>query len=467
MNPRNWFERLLDNVADRGLELIGLRERDAHDAPSDSELCHRLIEGQGEASNIALAREILQRWESMDDERRLDFLHILAVEFDPDPQAIAQAAAAYRPKDPASLQHLLEATEPPRQELMRRLNMAPGGIEALVDIRANLLKALPQNPSLKVVDADFQHLLASWFNRGFLRLERIDWNSPAAVLEKLIRYEAVHPMSGWDDLRRRLGNDRRCFAFFHPALPRDPLIFVEVALTNGVSSTIGPLIDPQAAESDPQLADTAVFYSINNALTSLRGVSFGNFLIKQVVTELSSEFPNIETFVTLSPIPRLRQGILKTADDADTSKQLQQLLGERSEALLQAAGCDDPIEALDRLLQQPLDESQQVLLNPLLTDLALFYLAQMKRGKTAYDPVAHFHLSNGARLERINLHANLSSRGLSDAWGCMVNYHYRSDKVVANHEAYVCDGRIALSRDLERRLRQLDDLLGMETAYGR
>ncbi|MEJ2466986.1 MAG: malonyl-CoA decarboxylase [Candidatus Thiodiazotropha sp.] len=464
MNPRNWFERLLDNVADRGRELIGLRDSSERDAPSDTELCHRLVEGLGEASNIALAREILQRWEAMDEERRLAFLQVLAVEFDPDPQAIAQAAAAYHAKDPTALQRLLEATEPPRQELMRRLNMAPDGTAALVDIRAFLLQLLPQHPELKGVDADFQHLLASWFNRGFLRLERIDWNSPAAILEKLIRYEAVHPMSGWDDLRRRLGADRRCFAFFHPALPHDPLIFVEVALTQDISSSIGPLIDPLATESNPLQANTAVFYSINNALIGLRGVSFGNFLIKQVVSELSSEFPNIETFVTLSPIPRLRHSLLKSADDDSLSQQLKSILGERAESLKQAAGKSDPLEALDHLLDSASAEAHQPLLDSVLADLSLFYLGRMKRGAAAYDPVAHFHLSNGARLERINRYANPSARGRTESWGCMVNYRYRSDEVVSNHEAYVCNGKIALSRDLERRLHQLDDLLRIETA---
>ncbi|MEJ2456022.1 MAG: malonyl-CoA decarboxylase family protein [Candidatus Thiodiazotropha sp.] len=466
MNARSWFERMLDNVADRGLELLGLRERGEADAPSDAELCHRLVEGLGEASNIALAREILQRWESMDETDRLDFLHILAVEFDPDPEAIAQAAAAYHPKDPLALHRLLEASEPPRQELMRRLNMAPGGTAALVDIRAFLLRALPNHPELKGVDADFQHLLASWFNRGFLRLEKIDWNSPAAILEKLIRYEAVHPMSGWDDLRRRLGADRRCFAFFHPALPSDPLIFVEVALTNEISARIPPLIDPQSPESDPHQADTAVFYSINNALSGLRGVSFGNFLIKQVVSELNDEFPQIETFITLSPIPRMRQGLLKAVADAVHGDQLARLLGERAEALVQAAGGGEPLQALDSLLQQPVDEIRQSLLDPVLSDLAIYYLTRMKRGKmAAYDPVAHFHLSNGARLERINLHANPSSRGHDESWSCMVNYRYRGEEVVANHEAYVWDGRIALSRDLERRLRQIDERIGNEHAH--
>jgi malonyl-CoA decarboxylase len=467
MNPRNWFERLLDNVADRGLELIGLREPNKRQASSDAELCHRLVEGLGEASNIALAREILQRWETKDEAQRLAFLQILAVEFDPDPEAIAQAAAAYQPKDPEALHRLLEASEPPRQELMRRLNMAPGGTAALVDIRAFLLKALPQNPQLKGVDADFQHLLASWFNRGFLRLERIDWNSPAAILEKLIHYEAVHPMSGWDDLRRRLGPDRRCFAFFHPALPNDPLIFVEVALTNEISATISPLIDPQAPEGDPGQSDTAVFYSINNALVGLRGVSFGNFLIKQVVTELSTEFPQIQTFVTLSPIPRMRQRLLKAAREETGGRQLSQLLGEQGEALMRAVGCDNPLEALDRLLQEPDAVTHRSLIEPLLSDLALFYLGRMKRGQAASDPVAHFHLANGARLERINRFANPSPRGLEESWGCMVNYRYRSEEVVANHEAYVWDGRIALSRELERRLRQLDDRIVSETADAR
>ncbi|MEJ2593097.1 MAG: malonyl-CoA decarboxylase family protein [Candidatus Thiodiazotropha sp.] len=329
MNARNWFERLLDNVADRGLELIGLRDRGERDAPSDAELCHRLVEGLGEASNIALAREILQRWATMDEARRLEFLQILAVELDPDPKAIAQAAADYQPREPAALRRLLEASEPPRQELLRRLNMAPDGTAALVDIRAFLLRILPENPQLQGVDDDFQHLLASWFNRGFLRLERIDWNSPAAILEKLIRYEAVHPMSGWDDLRRRLGPDRRCFAFFHPALPQDPLIFVEVALSNAVSST---------------------------------------------------------------------QGLRKASGEEATARQLKRLLGRQSDALKQAAGCDDPLEALDRLLQLPPDESQQALLDPVLSDLTLFYLTRLKRSDAAYDPVAHFHLSNGARL---------------------------------------------------------------------
>jgi len=454
MSARNWFERLLDSIADPALELIGLGKPDKRHPPSDAELCHRLVEGMGEASNVALAREILQRWEGMGDERRIAFLTTLAVELDPDPQAIAEAAAAFRPRDPAALRRLLQASEPPRQELLRRLNMAPGGTAALVGMRAYLLRKLRRLPQLQNVDADLQHLLASWFNRGFLRLERIDWNTPAAILEKLIRYEAVHPMRGWDDLHRRLGPDRRCFAFFHPALPQDPLIFVEVALTTGTSAAIAPLIDPSASESDPQHADTAVFYSINNVFAGLRGVSFGNFLIKQVVSELADEFPDIQTFVTLSPIPRLCQGLRELGD----TEPLQRLLGERAQALCKADDRANPLDALDRLLQRPLEQAQRALIESSLLDLALYYLALMKRGQGAFDPVAHFHLSNGARLERINLNANLAPRGLQESWGCMVNYRYRDRELVANHEAYLNDGTIALSRELEQRLQRIQQL---------
>lgn len=466
MSARGWFERLLDGVADRGLELVGLRERNGR-LPSDSELCHRLVEGVGEASNIALAREILQRWHTMDDARRLAFLTVLAVELDPDPDAIMRAASSYRARDPASLRHLLEVTEPPRQELFRRLNMAPGGTAVLVEIRAWLVTLLPDHPELKGVDYDFQHLLSSWFNRGFLRLERIDWNSPAAVLEKLMRYEAVHPMQGWDDLRRRLGPDRRCFAFFHPALPRDPLIFVEVALTRSISGSISPLIDPAAPESDARQADTAVFYSINNALSGLRGVSFGNFLIKQVVSELSAEFPRIRTFVTLSPIPSLRRGLRAVLEDTTEGAGrgvLFGVLGERYERLRQASSANDLVEILDDLVRRKKPPELQALFDEILRDIALFLILRVKRGEHAYEPVAHFHLSNGARVERINPDANPSQRGLDASWGCMVNYRYEIAEVVENHEAYVSAGRIALSRELERVWKRLSPALVDELA---
>ncbi|MEJ2693234.1 MAG: malonyl-CoA decarboxylase family protein [Candidatus Thiodiazotropha sp.] len=464
MSALGWFERLLNSVADHGMELIGLKERSGH-RPSDSELCHRLVDGMGEASNIALAREILQRWQEMDADQRLAFLQMVAAELDPDPQEIRQAAQNYRPRDPESLRRLFEASEPPRQELFRRLNMAPGATAVLVAMRAVLLDLLPEQPHLSSVDYDMRHLLSSWFNRGFLHLERIDWDTSASILEKLIRYEAVHPMQGWEDLRRRLASDRRCFAFFHPTLARDPLIFVEVALTREVSGSITPLIEPDSPLADMAGVDTAVFYSINNALKGLRGVSFGNFLIKQVVSELKVEFPGVRRFVTLSPLPRLRPSLhrlLKKPLGGLSSADLSALLGHRAERLGQAAACDNPLLALDKLTAQPLETDMESLLEETLRDLVLFYLVFMKHDEHAYEPVAHFHLSNGARLERINVFANPSSRGHRESWGCMVNFRYEESELVANHEAYLCEGHISLSTELEQRKEALKALVQRE-----
>ncbi|MEJ2423518.1 MAG: malonyl-CoA decarboxylase family protein [Candidatus Thiodiazotropha sp.] len=452
MSALGWIERLLNSVADHGMELIGLKQPEGA-APSDSELCHRLLEGQGEASNIALAREILKRWQEMDEPQRGDFLHMIAVELDPDPNEIQQAAQAYRSHDPESLHRLLEVSEPPRQEFFRRLNMAPGATAVLVSMRADLLGRLAEHPELKGVDYDMRHLLASWFNRGFLRLERIDWDSPASVLEKLIRYEVVHPMQGWEDLRRRLASDRRCFAFFHPALPQDPLIFVEVALTREVSDSITPLIDSEAPLTDTHGVDTAIFYSINNALKGLRGISFGNFLIKQVVSELALEFPGVQRFVTLSPIPQLRSVLHRLQQQpvgGQTPEALNRVLDDRADELMQAADCDDPLQALDRLMENPPEAPLRQSIEKVLRELVLFYLTQLKRGDHALEPVAHFHLSNGASLDRINVFANPSPRGNQDSWGCMVNYRYEAAQLVANHEAYLCDGHIALSAELEQ-----------------
>ena len=288
MSGMTWLERMMNTVADRGRELLGLREGQTRDPLPD--LCRRLIAGRGEASNIALAREVLQRFEGLEPDQKTAFFFTLAEQFGPDPERVLAATSAFRTDRPETLVNLIDAVEPPRQELFRRLNMAPHGTAGLVAMRTELLDRLDEHPLLSSIDADLRHLLASWFNRGFLRLQRIDWHSPAAVLEKVMRYESVHPVAGWDDLRRRLAGDRRCFGFFHPALPEEPLIFVEVALTRQIAAEIGPLIDPGAEETDPYAADTAMFYSINNALQGLRGISFGNFLLKQVLSDLAAVF---------------------------------------------------------------------------------------------------------------------------------------------------------------------------------
>ena len=446
-----WLERILNTVADRGRELLGLRDDAAQD--SLTSLCQRLIAGRGEATNVALAREILQRFELLDQPARTDFFIALAEQFGPDPERIGAAVAAFHNDRPDTLVQLLHAVEPPRQELFRRLNMAPLGTASLVGMRAQLIDRLPAQPLLNSVDADFRHLLASWFNRGFLRLQRIDWHSPAVVLEKLMRYESVHPIKGWDDIRRRLAADRRCYGFFHPALPDEPLIFVEVALTRQVATRIAPLIDPQAPVTDPYAADTAMFYSINNALKGLRGISFGNFLLKQVLSELGDELPQLKHFVTLSPMPRLAEGLemLLGGEVAGwPTDVLDKVLAEHQAVLQSLSGLANPSEAMRVLLHQT-DGAQQAALAAPLARLALLYLAEIKQSaRQCFDPVAGFHLANGAILERINPGADASQKGQAQSHGVMVNYRYDPEQVVANHEAYVQDGRIVMSRALQR-----------------
>lgn len=298
-------------------------------------------------------------------------------------------------------------------------------------MRETLIGLLKTNRDLEPLNADIQHLLTSWFNRGFLELRHIDWDTSAAILEKLIRYEAVHEIQGWDDLRRRLATDRKCFAFFHPAIPDDPLIFVEVALVHGLADSVQALLAPEIDEKAPETAKTAIFYSISNCQAGLKGISFGNFLIKQVVEELKREFPQLKQFATLSPIPGF-MGWLRTrqkskADDAD-------LAGQVLEGLSQDGWIDDP-------------EKVEALRKPTVA-LCATYLATCKRGKSPLDPTARFHLGNGAQLERLNWLGDTSIKGLRQAGGMMVNYAYHLDDIEKNHEALMNDGKIATSKSV-------------------
>ncbi len=450
--PQNWLERLLDTVADRGRELLKRGPGDALDQDPQS-LCQTLLGDGGEALGIALSRELLRAYRKMDAEQRLAFFQMLAREFGPDREAIRSATEHWLDSgDVESFLTLAELVEPPRQELFRRLNMAPHGTADLVAMRADLLAALKHHPELKAVDADLKHLLASWFNRGFLQLRRIDWQSPAHILEKLITYESVHAIRGWEDLRRRLDEDRRCFAFFHPAMPDEPLIFVEVALVEGIAEHVQPLLDPHAPVLDPAAANTAMFYSINNTQTGLRGISFGNFLIKQVLTELRAELPRITRFATISPMPRFAQ-TLRSAAAGDASgldrEWLRGLLGEDADPLSEAAGISDPLQALVTLLDGDWEIHREQLAAP-LERVALAYLTRhLGRGRVL-DPVASFHLANGARLECIDLFADPSERGRKQAFGTMVNYLYEPEQVEANHERFVTAGSIALSKPLAK-----------------
>jgi malonyl-CoA decarboxylase len=310
--------------------------------------CRRLLSERGEANGPAIAASIVERIESLADDRRARFFDHLARDFSPDPKAVLESAQAYALKPGAEqLMRLTQVTEPPRQELFRRLNRAPGGTAAIVRLRRSLLERLPRQPQLQAVESDLLHLLSSWFNAGFLQMRRVDWNSPAQLLEQIIRHEAVHEIDGWDDLRRRLQPDRRCFAFFHPQLPDEPLIFVEVALLPEMASAIAPLIDKKSVPASSDSFKVAVFYSISNCQPGLRNVSLGNFLIKRVADELKRELPQLKTFCTLSPIPSLLPWLVKAKGFADLPGIKPQQAERAADALAQLRkACGDDLAAL-------------------------------------------------------------------------------------------------------------------------
>lgn len=404
-----------------------------------------LVSEKGEASGVALARMFIDRYRELEADDKASFFAILKDEFGPDSDEIQQAVDDFLASggSPSDLSALHYATEPRRQELLRRINLAPGGIAALVDMRADLLDAMKENQSLCVVDADFEHLFRSWFNRGFLVLERIDWQTPAAILEKIIEYEAVHAIDGWDDLRRRVdAPDRRLYAFFHPALADGPLIFVEVALTNDVPTSIQMIL---AEDREPAAIDdvsTAVFYSISNCQRGLRGVTFGSFLIKQVVDDLRRELTQLRNFVTLSPIPGFRRWL---TDEMGIDGSL--MTDQDRHALSTVAAADPDTDQNAISAADP--ESRKVMIS-----LAAHYLIREKGpdGRPA-DPVARFHLGNGARLDRIHWAADLSANGLGNSYGIMVNYRYVTDDIETNHEAYAKRGTVVTSSSVRRLLR--------------
>lgn len=412
MKPPAFIQRFFAPAAD------AVSKADRHTRRTVS-LCHALLSERGEAAGAALAREALAAYRMLSGAALTAFFDVLAAEFSPDPQAVGEAADAYR-QDPsqANLIRLQNVVEPPRQELFRRLNLASGGTAALVEMRRRLLRDLKARLQWAGIDADLAHLLSSWFNRGFLSLQRIDWRTPALVLEKLMQYEAVHEIQGWHDLRRRLESDRRCFAFFHPALPDEPIIFIEVALTKGMSDKVQPLLDPDSPVVDPAGADTAIFYSITNCQEGLRGISFGNFLIKQVAEDLGREFPRLKTFATLSPIPGFRRWLTETAAANVGGTELAELVGALSKAdWFESARPDSSLRTG-------------------MMRLCAYYLQHAKHENEPADAVARFHLGNGARVERLNWLADCSKTGMARSAGLMVNYVYRLKDVERNHEAY-------------------------------
>jgi len=451
----SFFGDLLQTISERGRDLIGIGRGDIAGRASAGELvklCEDLISRRGEASGVALARLILDRYASFGQTERHAFLLAIALDFDADHAAVDEAIAAYR-ADPtrARLGTLHEAAEPRSQELIRRLNLARGGTLSLVRMREDLFdlrKALRTSTeadpavldAVDSLDSDFEHLFASWFNRGFLVLRHIDWTTPAHILEKIIRYEAVHAITGWDDLRARIEPpDRRCFAFFHPALADEPLIFVEVALTDQVAPAIAPILSRERKPLQPRAATTAIFYSISNCQKGLAGVTFGNFLIKQVVEDLTREVPSLKTFVTLSPVPGFAAWLARERR-ADSP---QGLLPEDVEVL---RALDDPDWHTDKARAEAVRKA-------LIPAAAAYFLrAKNERGRPL-DPVARFHLGNGARLDRINFLGDTSKKGLAQSHGLMVNYLYDLAAIEKNHETYANLGTVAASPAVTRELR--------------
>jgi len=438
MRTKSRLGDILHTIAARGRRFLPARVREKTRDPIAvlQARCDTLLSSRGEASGMALAQDVLERWRALDGAGQRAFLHLL-LRFGADEAQLEAAIAHWQENRQAhALARLHASAEPRRQELIRRLNLAPGGIATLVHMREVLLEHKALDSELAAVDADFAHLFASWFNRGFLLLRRITWSSPADVLEKIIRYEAVHHISGWDALRLRLEpQDRRCFAFFHPQLPGEPLIFVEVALTRDTPARIDAILRGQRQPIRAADANTAVFYSISNCHKGLRGVSFGNFLIKQVVEDLRRELPALQTFVTLSPVP----GFAAWLAQARRSSVL--------DAAQQAA-----LAALDQPGWVEDEKTVQSVQPALLAAAATYFLKARDAQGRIIDPVARFHLGNGARLERINFLADRAPHALRQAHGLMVNYLYPLEDIEANHEAFANRGEVVTTARIQRLL---------------
>lgn len=426
---------LLRSIADAGKELLR-REQQQQEPDSLPELCRALYSHKGYAMGTALAGELIGAYNRADPEQRQAFFDTMLNEYGPDPQLIIQHAESYKNnQDLATFRKLAAAVEPPRQHLLRRINMGLDGTRTILKMRLDLLRLIKECPEFEAIDDDLQHLLSSWFNPGFQRLHKINWQTPAQILEKIIAHEAVHKMSGWEDLRRRLEEDRRCFAFFHPALPDEPIIFVEVALVNGLADSVQPILAPRAEnessteEKEGTAADTAIFYSISNCQPGLRGVNLGNFLIKQVVLELQEELPQIRQFATLSPIPGFRAWLNSKIDECDNNLLTTEEIST--------------FEALQTAEWRPDDKNEN--LKSTLLRLCARYLYHEKSGDKPLDPVARFHLGNGAGIERLNWAGDTSAKGIAQSAGILVNYRYDLKTVERNHEQYISDGSIAVS----------------------
>ncbi|RCK47232.1 hypothetical protein TH30_07050 [Thalassospira profundimaris] len=452
-NLRVAWRELRDSPVVRGL---GLDESQSRQERWRRQITDCLAKRGGAVSARSRAAALGHDFLRLDDAGKREFLHLLINEFGVDRDRVGAIMSDWNMVDDLAEQALLEAElraalTPPFRMILKEFNSLPQGVKFLVDLRADLLRWRREAPGLVILERDLKELLAGWFDIGFLELQRITWNSSASLLEKLIAYEAVHAIQSWDDLKRRLAPDRRCFAFFHPGMPDEPLIFVEVALVNGIAGSVDALIQSDQDDADEQeskLADTAIFYSISNAQAGLAGISFGDFLIKRVVGELQRDLPDLKQFCTLSPIPAMRSWM---------DRQLDAMLQKQDTGLpkaIEAAlrDCDD-LMGPKPPAKHPDEVSERTRTN--IEYLTAWYLLNAKRVETgsAFDPVAHFHLTNGARVERLNWNGNGNENGWMQSFGMMVNYLYDLSMIEKNHESYVGQGKIAASGAVKRHLR--------------
>ncbi|MCC7079762.1 MAG: malonyl-CoA decarboxylase [Burkholderiales bacterium] len=450
---RRTWARIAGIAASDDAQPAGMTRRQLKDLESQMHAC--VAQAGGEVSARLQAAALGQTYLGLNAAGKREFLELIA-RFGPDQRVLGAAARGLLDArdDAARLEHeraLREAIRAPRVKILTQFTGLPEGVKFLVDLRADLLRAARENPALDVLERELSGLLALWFDVGFLELQSITWDSPASLLERLIAYEAVHEIRSWDDLRNRLDSDRRCYAFFHPRMPREPLIFVEVALSKGLAASIQRLLDKNQPAADLRRADTAIFYSISSTQPGLRGISFGNFLIKRVVDELKRDFPALRHFATLSPIPGFAHWLQSAAAGAI-------MLPASMRSKLKKAGME-PTNA--RELWSALSgrdwsrepKLAQALEEPMLLACA-HYLAETRKGLRPIDPVARFHLDNGARIERLNWLADTSDNGMKQSAGIMVNYVYDPGDIERNHEAYRLHGKVALSSELRRLLRR-------------
>jgi len=431
INPSNFISDLVTRITEAGQSLAGMGFNNNVDIKT---LCEHLISEKGEAIGIALAKEILCRYKESTMKEKLDFFLLLLHEFDADSVAIEAAFKKWKKDEKSSARDIHLVTEPKSIELISRLNRVKGATSEIVEMRNDLIGFLEPHPELKALDNDFKHLLTSWFNRGFLELKSIDWSTSAEVLERVIKYEAVHEIQGWEDLRRRVVEpDRRLFAYFHPAMENEPLIFVEVALVDEAPYAIQPILAADRDAIDPENASTAAFYSISNCQPGLRGISFGNFLIKKAAMELKHEFPAIKNLLTLSPIPGLGRWI-----DAEI---------QNSSVFLK----DSQLAFINSFKESKQLPSEKNDIATLREIVACYLVHARSTNGTVYDPVAKFHLGNGACLKNIHANANLGKTrddGWKD-WGVMANYEYNLQDIEKNHEAFINDNVVIHSSEVQ------------------